>query len=142
MGWPRLSTVRRSSGSARRALSGMAWLLPDGGPFSVPGADCAADLGGFGGPLVGVLLEPATEGIGDMDWATWGGGGGKMGGAGAMACGIAIMVDVFGHGGPQGMCRRQPFAGRGVVVVVDVRRDAWHARSARARSMHPCRGVS
>ena len=28
-----------SRGSARLALSGIAWLLPDGGPFNVPGAD-------------------------------------------------------------------------------------------------------
>jgi hypothetical protein len=28
-----------SRGSARLALSGIAWLLPDGGPFKVPGAD-------------------------------------------------------------------------------------------------------
>lgn len=31
--------MERSRGSARRALRGIAWLLPDGGPFSVPGAD-------------------------------------------------------------------------------------------------------
>lgn len=28
-----------SRGSARLALSGIAWLFPDGGPFRVPGAD-------------------------------------------------------------------------------------------------------
>lgn len=52
-----------SSGSARRALSGMAWLLPDGGPFRVPGADIDA---GFGFAAPGVVMMP-VEGpaIGD-----------------------------------------------------------------------------
>lgn len=42
LGWPgcpRLGTADMSRGSARLALSGMAWLFPDGGPFKVPGAD-------------------------------------------------------------------------------------------------------
>jgi hypothetical protein len=42
LGWPGcplLGTCDMSRGSARLALSGIAWLLPDGGPFNVPGAD-------------------------------------------------------------------------------------------------------
>lgn len=42
LGWPGcplLGTCDISRGSARLALSGIAWLLPDGGPFKVPGAD-------------------------------------------------------------------------------------------------------
>ena len=54
-GWPRRSTVDRSSGSARRALSGIAWLLPDGGPFSVPGA------------VIGIGLVLVTDAVGVVD---------------------------------------------------------------------------
>lgn len=54
-----------SSGSARLALSGMAWLFPDGGPFKVPGADMMGvfplELGRFG---VEVGLSRIPSGIG------------------------------------------------------------------------------
>ena len=52
-GPPLLSTVDKSMASARRALSGIAWLLPDGGPFRVPGIDGVV---GFG--LTGVIDGP------------------------------------------------------------------------------------
>lgn len=64
-GCPLRSTVDRSSGSALRALSGMEWLLPDGGPFKVPGAAGVVGLG-FGarveGPAMGDALA-AVDGV-------------------------------------------------------------------------------
>lgn len=71
-GCPRRSTVERSSFSARRALSGMVWLFPDGGPFKVPGAVCDVFIFVFGGastvPAVGdavtaVVKEPAIAAL-------------------------------------------------------------------------------
>ena len=48
-----------SRGSARLALSGIAWLLPDGGPFNVPGAD-----------IIGVLpLMPGWLGM-EFGWSS------------------------------------------------------------------------
>jgi hypothetical protein len=48
-----------SRGSARLALSGIAWLLPDGGPFNVPGAD-----------IIGVFpLMPGWLGI-EFGWSS------------------------------------------------------------------------
>ena len=43
-----------SRGSARLALSGIAWLFPEGGPFKVPGADM---IGVFPLGLTGVCVE-------------------------------------------------------------------------------------
>jgi hypothetical protein len=51
-GWPLRCTVDKSSGSARRALSGIAWLLPDGGPFKVPGAVCFSIILGLPGVII------------------------------------------------------------------------------------------
>lgn len=64
-------------------------------------------LAGFGGALVGVLLPPA-DGAGDIAGPA---AGGSVGGAGPIAGGIAIMVIVLGHCGPQERCRRQSVAG-------------------------------
>lgn len=72
-GWPLRSTVVRSSGSALRALSGIAWLLPDGGPFNVPGADCTAafaferalEVPGGGEPVAEVVVGTG-KGDGEM----------------------------------------------------------------------------
>jgi hypothetical protein len=54
-----------SRGSARLALSGIAWLFPDGGPFKVPGADMMGvfpfELTTFG---VGFGLSRMPSGIG------------------------------------------------------------------------------
>jgi hypothetical protein len=60
-----------SRGSARRALRGIAWLFPDGGPFKVPGADIIGvfplELGGTG-VAVGLSRMPSGMGMG-MDIA-------------------------------------------------------------------------
>lgn len=69
-GCPLRSTVDKSKGSARRALRGIAWLLPDGGPFSVPGADGGASLA----CLAFAAASADEPGTGDA----WGAGGACM----------------------------------------------------------------
>lgn len=67
---PRLGTVDKSRGSARLALSGMAWLLPDGGPFKVPGAEMTGVLpfdAGAMGTEEGLSRIPGGMGMG-MAW--------------------------------------------------------------------------
>ena len=86
-GPPLRSTVDMSIPSARRALSGIAWLLPDGGPFRVPGIDGVV---GFG--LTGIIDGP---GIGDA--ADVGGG---AGGAVPPTTGGTTMLKAAGHCGP------------------------------------------
>lgn len=57
VGCPLRSTDSMSRGSARRCDRGMAWLFPDGGPFSVPGAVCGAGLAGFAFAAGGVMPD-------------------------------------------------------------------------------------
>lgn len=69
-GWPLRSTVERSSGSARRALRGIAWLFPEGGPLSVPGAagslcfDLDAEVGTGDSVDMGAAVEGPAMGEG------------------------------------------------------------------------------
>lgn len=87
-GCPLRSTVDRSRGSARRALSGMAWLLPDGGPFRVPGADGVTGFG-FGTlvdePAIGDSLEAVAIAVT----------------TGPPTAGGTTIVKVGGHEGPE-----------------------------------------
>ena len=62
-GPPLRSTVDRSIASARRALSGMAWLFPDGGPFKVPGIDGVISFG-LSGFIDGPGMGDAVDGGG------------------------------------------------------------------------------
>lgn len=63
-----------SSGSARLALNGIAWLLPEGGPFKVPGADMIGVLPlkvGMFGVDVGLSRTPRGVAIAEKvgPWA-------------------------------------------------------------------------
>lgn len=86
-GPPLRSTVDKSMASARRALSGMAWLLPDGGPFRVPGIDGVI---GFG--LAGAIDGPGTGDAADVV--------GGAAGAAPPTTGGTTIVKTVGHCGP------------------------------------------
>ncbi len=84
VGCPLRSTVDKSSGSARRADSGIAWLLPDGGPFSVPGAVIGTGLDdGLGVPSDGPAVGDPCGGAGV---------GGSGGANGTATAGVAILA--------------------------------------------------
>jgi hypothetical protein len=118
-GWPLRSTVDRSSGSARRALRGMAWLLPDGGPFSVPGTR-------FG---VAVFILDGAVGVLAPGEALLAEAVGTVGGAPLPTLGVATMAsNIYGRKGPEWRvssgdsdCLRR--FGPGEMVV-----RAWHER--------------
>lgn len=84
-----------SSASARRALSGIAWLLPDGGPCSVPGTAGVTVFVGIFGVAPGTVEEPATaDGDGRAAGCITTGGG-----TGPIFGGTTILM-THGHHGP------------------------------------------